>query len=389
MIVPFLDLKLQHAQLKKEILACWDEILDTAGFVGGAQVESFEREFAAACGVQHAIAVGSGTDALRFIFLALGVEPGDEIITVPNTFIATSEAITQAGASVVFVDVDPATLCMDPLKLEKAISPKTKGIVPVHLFGQCANMEPIKTIAQKYGLWIAEDACQAHLADYNGQKAGTIGVAGAFSFYPGKNLGGCGEAGAVITNDGALATTVRIIRDHGQANKYFHDVEGYNGRCDALQAAVLRIKLNYLADWNEARRKNAVIYRRLLEDVPGIDVIDEQAYGAPVYHLFVIQLDNRDEVAKYLNEHGVATGLHYPVPLHLQRAYADMGLGKGSFPVAERAAERILSLPMYPELMEEQIEYVCRCLREALTKVEGGRLQGESCFSSSAGKKLK
>lgn len=389
MIVPFLDLKLQHAQLKKEILACWGEILDTAGFVGGAQVESFEREFAVACGVQYAVAVGSGTDALRFILIALGVGQGDEIITVPNTFIATSEAITQAGGSVVFVDVDPATLCMDPLKLEKAITPKTKGIIPVHLFGQCADMDPIKTIAKKYGLWIVEDACQAHLADYNGQKAGTIGVAGAFSFYPGKNLGGCGEAGAVITNDGSLAATVRIIRDHGQASKYFHDIEGYNGRCDALQAAALRVKLNYLPAWNDMRRKNAVIYRRLLEGIPGIDVVDEQVGGTSVYHLFVIQLDNRDEVVRYLNEHGVATGLHYPVPLHLQRAYASMELGVGSFPVAERAAGRILSLPMYPGLMAEQIEYVCRCLQEAVESIEGGRLKEKSCFSSSAGKNLK
>jgi dTDP-4-amino-4,6-dideoxygalactose transaminase len=366
MNVPFLDLKAQHAMLKNKILPLWGEILESAGFIGGPQVESLEKEFAAICNARYAIAVGSGTDALRFIFIALHLKPGDEVITVPNTFIATSEAITQAGGTPVFVDVDPVTLTMDPAKLEKAITPRTKGIVPVHLYGQCADMKPIKAIAKKHKLWVVEDACQAHLAGYNGKKAGTMGIAGAFSFYPGKNMGACGEAGAIITNDDALAATTRIIRDHGQAKKYYHDIEGFNGRCDALQAAALRVKLHHLPAWNEARRKNAALYRLLLKDVPGIEIVGERHGGTPVYHLFVVQLDNRDAVAERLKEQGIATGLHYPVPLHLQKAYAGMGLGPGSFPVAERAAEQILSLPMYPELTAEQIEYVCTCLKEAV-----------------------
>lgn len=366
MNVPFLDLKAQHAMLKNKILPLWNEILDSAGFIGGPQVESLENEFAAICNAKYSIAVGSGTDALRFIFIALHLKPGDEVITVPNTFIATSEAITQAGGKIVFVDVDPVTLTMDPSKLEQAITKKTKGIVPVHLYGQCADMDPILAIAEKYGLWVVEDACQAHLAEYKGKKAGTMGIAGAFSFYPGKNMGACGEAGAIVTNDHALAATTRIIRDHGQAKKYFHDIEGYNGRCDALQAAALRVKLHHLSAWNEARRKNAALYRFLLKDTPGIEIVGELPGSTPVYHLFVVQLDNRDEVANQLKEHGIATGLHYPVPLHLQKAYSGMKLKRGSFPVTEQAAERILSLPMYPELNAEQIEYVCSCLKEAV-----------------------
>ena len=331
-------------------------------FIGGKHVNAFEDEFAAACSVNHCVSVNSGTDALRFIFLALDLKPGDEVITVPNTFIATSEAITQAGGKIVFVDVDPLTCNMDPSKLESVITDRTKGIVPVHLYGQCADMDAILTIAGKHGLWVVEDACQAHLAEYKGRKAGAMGVAGAFSFYPGKNLGACGEAGAVTTNDARLADQIRMLRDHGQAKKYHHVMEGFNGRCDALQAAALRVKLKHLPEWNQARRKNAQCYSELLQNVDGIMLPGVDENCLPVYHLFVVQVDNRDMVQKALGKTGVSTGLHYPIPLHLQRAYDHMGLKIGSFPVTESCAGKLLTLPMSPEMTEEQLRMVSNSL---------------------------
>jgi dTDP-4-amino-4,6-dideoxygalactose transaminase len=351
--------------LKAEILPLWEEILDSAGFVGGKHVNAFEEEFAHACGVKHCVAVNSGTDALRFIFLALGLEPGDEIITVPNTFIATTEAITQAGGKIVFVDIDPDTYNMNPSKLKSAITPRTKGIVPVHLYGQPADMDAILAIAKKHNLWIIEDACQAHLAEYKGRKAGAMGIAGAFSFYPGKNMGACGEGGAVTTNDENLAAKIRMLRDHGQSKKYHHEMEGYNGRCDALQAAALRVKLKHLPAWNEARRKNAKRYFELLEDVDEVILPKINQNCVPVHHLFVIQVKDRDIVQEALGKMGISTGLHYPIPLHLQKAYEYMGLPPVSFPMAEACAKRLLSLPMFPELTEEQI----RCVSSSLKKV--------------------
>lgn len=368
MKVPFLDLKAQNCALKAEILPLWEEILESASFIGGKHVTSFEDEFAQAFDVDHCIAVNSGTDALRFMFLALGLKRGDEVITVPNTFIATAEAITQAGGKIVFVDVDPNTYNMDPSKLESAITTKTMGIVPVHLYGQPADMDPILAIAEKHGLWIVEDACQAHLAEYKGRKAGSIGIAAAFSFYPGKNMGACGEGGAVTTNDGRLAAKVRMLRDHGQASKYYHDVEGYNGRCDAIQAAALRIKLKHLPAWNEARRKNAKRYFDFLQDTDGIVLPKTDENSLHVFHLFVIQVDKRDIVQEALRKAGIQTGLHYPVPLHLQKAYEYMQLGGGSFPVAEAYAKKLLSLPMFPELTEEQIH----CVSSSLKKIVEG-----------------
>ncbi len=362
MEVPFLDLKAQNRALKTEILPLWEEILDSAGFIGGKHVSAFEEEFASACSVKHCVAINSGTDALRFIFLALDLESGDEIITVPNTFIATTEAITQARGRIVFVDVDPGTYNIDPAKIEEVITPRTRGIVPVHLYGQPADMDPILAIAKKHGLWVVEDACQAHLAEYKGRKAGSIGIAGAFSFYPGKNMGACGEGGAVTTNDENLAAKVRMLRDHGQSKKYHHEMEGYNGRCDALQAAALRIKLKHLPAWNEARRKNAQCYFELLQDSDGIMLPKINENCLSVFHLFVIQVEERDIVQESLVQKGISTGLHYPIPLHLQKAYERMGLPPGSFPVAETCAKRLLSLPMYPELTEDQISYVCDCL---------------------------
>lgn len=365
MEVPFLDLKAQNRALKAEILPLWEKILDSAGFIGGKHVDAFEEEFASACSVKHCVAVNSGTDALRFIFLALGLEPGDEIITVPNTFIATTEAITQAGGKIVFVDVDPGTYNIDPAKIEEVITPRTRGIVPVHLYGQPADMDAILAIAKKHGLWVVEDACQAHLAEYKGRKVGSIGIAAAFSFYPGKNMGACGEGGAVTTNDENIAAKVRMLRDHGQSKKYHHEMEGYNGRCDALQTAALRVKLKHLPAWNEARRKNAQRYFELLKDTDGINLPIIHQNCLSVFHLFVIQVEERDIVQEALRKMGISTGLHYPIPLHLQKAYEHMKLPVGSFPVAEACAKRLLSLPMYPELIEEQI----RCVSISLKKV--------------------
>lgn len=368
MEAPFIDLKAQNRSLKAEILPLWEEILDSAGFIGGEHVTSFEREFAEACAVDYAAAVNSGTDALRFIFLALGLKEGDEVITVPNTFIATTEAISQAGGRIVFVDIDPETYNIDTSKIESAITSKTKGIVPVHLYGQTADMDPILAIAEKYGLWVVEDACQAHLAEYKGRKAGSMGIAAAFSFYPGKNIGACGESGAVTTNDVSLAEKVLMLRDHGQAKKYYHMIEGYNGRCDALQAAALRVKLKHLPQWNEARREHAKRYDKLLDKLQPVILPKIAEACLPVYHLYVIQVDKRDKIVAALNNKGIGTGLHYPVPLHLQKAYAHLDLHEGAFPVAEKYAKRLLSLPMFPELSEAQIVYVCECVKEIMVK---------------------
>ena len=366
MEVPFLDLRTQNRTLKVEILSFWEEILDTAAFVGGSHVTAFEEDFAKACSVNHCVAVNSGTDALRFIFLALGLKEGDEVITVPNTFIATTEAISQAGGEIVFVDVNTDTYNMDPTRIEATITPRTKGIVPVHLYGQTAEMAPILAIAEKHHLWVVEDASQAHLAVYKGRKAGGMGVAGAFSFYPGKNLGACGEAGAVTTNDPDLAAKVRMLRDHGQSTKYYHVMEGYNGRCDALQVAALRVKLKHLADWNEARRNKADLYIELLRNVDRVKLPKVADDCTPVYHVFVIQVDNRDQVVEALTSKNISTGLHYPIPLHLQKAYAHLKIPEGSFPVTESYTKRLLSLPLYPELTKEQINYVVESLKRIL-----------------------
>ena len=369
MKVPFLDLKAQNQALKVEILPLWEEILDSAGFIGGKHVSAFEEEFASACSVKHCVAVNSGTDALRFIFLALGLKPTDEIITVSNTFIATTEAITQAGGKIVFVDVDPVTYNMDPAKIEEVITPRTRSIVPVHLYGQPADMDPILAIAKKHGLWVVEDACQAHLAEYKGCKAGSMGIAAAFSFYPGKNMGACGESGAITTNDENLAAKVRMLRDHGQSKKYHHEIEGYNGRCDALQAAALRVKLKRLPAWNEARRKNAQCYFEFLQDTYGVKLPVIHQNCLPVFHLFVIQVEKRDIVQEALGKVGISTELHYPIPLHMQKAYQHMGLAVGSFPVAEACAKRLLSLPMYPELTKEQIRIVSNSLKKIVEEL--------------------
>jgi len=378
MKVPFLDLKAQHSVLKAEIMEVISEAIDNTQFVGGKNVTRFEEEFADFCGTKYAIAVNSGTDALRLSLLAAGIKRDDEVITTPNTFIATTEAISQAGGKIVFVDVDEKTDNIDIKKFEEEIknqkkeNDRLKAIVPVHLYGQAADMDPILEIAENYGLIVIEDACQAHGAEYlkNGKirKAGSMALAGCFSFYPGKNLGSCGEGGAVVTNNEALAQKIKMYRDHGQSQKYYHEFEGYNGRMHAIQAGILRLKLRYIADWNQRRRKNAALYKEFLKDVTEIVIPDEPDWSKGVYHLYVVKIQDRDKIQKTLADKGIATGLHYPIPLHLQEAYKHLGYKKGDFPVTELHAERLLSLPMFPELTKEQIEYVVNELKAALNK---------------------
>jgi dTDP-4-amino-4,6-dideoxygalactose transaminase len=366
MEVPFLDLVKQHAGIKGEILNAWSAILDRAGFIGGTPVVQLEDAFAKACGAPHAIAVSNGTDALFLIFKAMQLAADDEIIVPVNTFIATSESISAAGAKVVFADVRPDTYLLDPESVERAITPRTKGIVAVHLYGQTADMDSLQAIADKHNLWIVEDAAQAHLAEYKGRKAGSMGVAAAFSFYPGKNLGACGDAGAITTSNDALAHRIRLLRDHGSERKYVHQVEGFNMRCDALQAEALRIKLRHLPQWNEARRRTAARYAERLHDAEDVVIPHVAGDCLPVWHLYVVLVPDRDHVQQAMREAGVHTGLHYPIPLHLQEAYRHMGYSQGAFPVAESCASRLLSLPMYPELNTEQIDYVCSSLIDAV-----------------------
>jgi dTDP-4-amino-4,6-dideoxygalactose transaminase len=370
--------------LEAELLSTLKDALRTAGFIGGPKVEGFEREFAKFCDVPHCVGVASGTDAVRFALTAAGVKPGDVVVTVPHTFIATTEAISQAGGRPDFVDIDERTYCMDPRKLQEylerdcSIDAKTgklvhrklqapvTAVVPVHLYGQTADMDTILDLARKYDLIVIEDACQAHGAEYFSKaanawrKAGSMGQAAAFSFYPGKNLGACGEAGAITTNNEAMARTMRMLRDHGQAQKYYHKMEGYNGRLDSVQAGFLTIKLRHLAEWNRKRREAAERYDQAFADVDGIKAPFCPDYARAVYHLYVIRTSHREELQKYLSKSGIGTGIHYPVPLHLQEAYRHLQYPMGSFPVCERVASEILSLPMYPQLDAGQIQRVVR-----------------------------
>jgi len=362
MKVPYLDLKAQYETIRGEIGDAIQQVLDRTAFAGGQFVAQFEKEFAAYCGTQSAVGVGSGTDALWMALLGLGIGPGDEVVTVPDTFIATAEAISWCGAKPVFVDVDPVTYNMDPSKLEAAITPKTRAIIPVHLFGQMADMDPILEIARKRKLFVIEDASQAHGAEYKGRKAGAIGDAGCFSFYPGKNLGAYGEAGAVVTNNEELDKKMRMLRDHGQAKKYYHSLIGWNARMDGIQGAVLSVKLKHLDAWTEARRKNAKRYDELLRNVPGVNVPVEAPYAKHVYHIYAIRVADRDRLIAALAEKDIHCGIHYPIPLHLLDAYKALGLGKGSFPVTERVASEFVSLPMFPELTIDQIRFVAEGL---------------------------
>jgi len=380
--IPFLDLVTPHLELEEELVSVFRSALKTAGFVGGQIVDDFEEEFAQFCGVQYCVGVGSGTDALRFALMAGGVQPGDTVLTVPNTFIATTEAISQAGATPDFVDIDERTYNMDPSRVQeyletqccvtgasgKLLNRKTRrpvtAIIPVHMYGQMANMDRILDLAERYHLMVIEDACQAHGAEYfsSGQnrwkRAGSMGSAAAFSFYPGKNLGACGEAGAVTTNDPLLAERVRMLRDHGQRQKYCHEIEGYNGRLDAIQAAILHTKLKYLSEWNEKRRRIARRYDELLRPATTVIPPYESPRTKAVYHLYVIRVRNRDALQAHLTDARITTQIHYPTPLHLQRAYATLGHKRGDLPVAEGVAAEILSLPIYPQLEYRQQERI-------------------------------
>ena len=392
--IPFLDLVTPHAELEEELCGVFKTTLETAGFVGGSMLEDFERAFANYCDTSYCVGVGSGTDALRFALKAAGIKQGDIVVTVPNTFIATAEAISQAGAQPNFVDIDERTYNMEPERLReylevqctvrgdgRVINKKNgrcvTAVVPVHLYGQTAEMDPILELAERYYLTVIEDACQAHGAEYFSKKeqcwkkAGSMGKAAAFSFYPGKNLGACGEAGAVTTNDAGLDREVRMLRDHGQTQKYYHEMEGYNGRLDAVQAGVLHVKLRYLTVWNEKRRQCARRYQELLaaaHDEVGLPY--EPSWAKAVYHLYVVRVQNRDQLQRHLAEVNIGTGIHYPIPLHLQNAYSGLGYRKGDFPVSERVTAEILSLPMYPGLTAEQQSRVVEIIKGSLSQRE-------------------
>jgi dTDP-4-amino-4,6-dideoxygalactose transaminase len=388
--IPFLDLVSQHLEMEEELVTVFRTALRTAAFIGGQPVQDFEHAFAKFCEVEHCVGVGSGTDALRFALMASGVGSGDSVLTVPNTFIATTEAISQAGAQVEFIDIDERTYNMDPENLREYLETKCdqdqhtgkpvsrwsgrtiSAVVPVHLYGQPADMDPILELADTYNLIVVEDACQAHGAEYFSQqyhrwdKAGSIGKAAAFSFYPGKNLGACGEAGAVTTNDPDLAQRVRMLRDHGQAEKYYHDMEGYNGRLDTIQASILRLKLSALPEWNIQRRYKAKIYSELLSSIDGLVLPFEPSWAQAVYHLYVVRVQDRQGMQNSLRAAGIGTGIHYPIPLHLQKAYRGLGYGAGDFSIAERVASEILSLPMFPQLAFNDQVTVAQKLKECL-----------------------
>jgi dTDP-4-amino-4,6-dideoxygalactose transaminase len=366
MNVPLMDIKAMHAPLVDEIAAAWRQILETAGFVGGERVAAFEAELAAFCGTKGAAAVRTGTDALWLALRAAGIGPGDEVITAPFTFIATTEAISLTGAKFRFVDIDPATFNLDPKAIEAAITKKTKAVLPVHLYGLPADMKAINAIATKRKLFVLEDAAQAIGASIGKVKAGGLGGAGAFSFYPTKNLSACGEGGAVASNDAELLARVRRLRDHGQSKKYEHSEEGWNARLDALQCAALSIKLKHLSGWNDARRRAAAWYDELLADVPGVTTQRAPAGFGHVYHLYVVRVRDRARVQAALGAAGIGTAVHYPIPLHKQPAYAGMNLGP--FPNAERAAEEVLALPMWPGITREQVEQAAGELKKAVSK---------------------
>ena len=398
--VPFLDLVTPHIELEQVLTGVFRKALLTAGFIGGPMVEEFEKSFAAFCEARYSIAISSGTDALRFAIMACGVQPGDVVLTVPHTFIATTEAISQAGAMPEFIDIDEHTynisVEMLQLYLEKQCMRDSLGklisrrsgrpvtaVVPVHLYGQMADMDAILRLADEYDLTVIEDACQAHGAEYfsrrfNGwMKAGSMGSAAAFSFYPGKNLGACGEAGAATTNDSGIADKIRMLRDHGQAKKYHHDIEGYNGRLDAIQAGLLQAKLVHLAKWNALRRERAAEYNRLLTGNGVVICPYEPLWSRAVYHLYVIRTGDRDGLISYLKGWGIGTGIHYPVPLHLQRAYSSLNYRRGDFPVASQVADEIVSLPMFPQLTVGQQARVAEEILAFTSKASQKRVEGE------------
>lgn len=387
--IPFVDLVTAHRELETELVSVFRKAIETASFIGGPAVEQFEDEFAAFCDAEHCVGVNSGTDALRFALTAAGVHPGDIVLTVPHTFIATTEAISQAGAQPAFVDINVDTYTMDPEKVRQYLETEcvfdssarctthrssqklVSAIVPVHLYGQVADMDPILDLAERYNLAVVEDACQAHGAAYYSRKqqrwlkAGSMGRAAAFSFYPGKNLGACGEGGAVTTQDEDVAGMVRMLRDHGQSKKYSHDFEGYNGRLDSIQAGILSVKLRHLSRWDQQRRDSACLYDELLDRLAGSVIAPSTPpWSRPNYHLYVVRTAFRDQLQEHLTNAGIGTGLHYPVPVHLQKAYASFGWKRGDFPVSERAASQVLSLPMFPGLLVEQQQRITESIEQ-------------------------
>lgn len=362
-MIPFIDLKTQYHSIKDEIDRAVLELLESGQFVLGREVSDFEAEFSTYCHAAHGIGVNSGTSALHLALLAGGIGPGDEVITVPNTFVATIAAICYVGARPVFVDIDPVTYTIDTGSIMSAITEKTKAIVPVHLYGQPADMDPILDIARRHHLWVIEDAAQAHGAEYKNRRVGSIGDMGCFSFYPGKNLGAYGEGGMVVTNNSECGRTIRMLRDWGAEKKYEHKLKGYNYRMEGVQGAVLRVKLRHLEKWTEARRSRAALYDRLLADC-GIHTPSAMPYARHVYHIYAIRIANRSDVQDVLLKKGIQTNIHYPFPVHLLEAYKDLGYKGGDFPHAEKAAKEVLSLPMFAELTDESVEYVVQCLRE-------------------------
>ncbi|HVF87626.1 MAG TPA: DegT/DnrJ/EryC1/StrS family aminotransferase [Pyrinomonadaceae bacterium] len=377
MNVPFVDLQAQYKQIKRGVDAAVARVLESAAFILGREVEAFEEAFAEYVGAQFCVGVGSGTAAIQLAVTACGVGHGDEVIVPANTFFATAEAVSTAGATPVFVDADPMSYTIDVMKIETAITPRTRAIIPVHLYGQAADLDPIFEIAARHNLSVIEDAAQAHGAEYKGRKVGSLGRANCFSFYPGKNLGAYGEGGAVMTDDASVARRVRLLRDHGSEQKYRHDVVGYNFRLEGIQAAVLGVKLKHLDGWNELRRAHARRYSTLLCDAARrghLALPSEMPYARHVYHLYVVQTERRDEMQKSLSAAGVQTGIHYPIPVHLQPAYNSLGYKPGDFPEAERQATRVLSLPMYPELTGEQIAHVTEEVRCRMSDVSQTKL---------------
>jgi dTDP-4-amino-4,6-dideoxygalactose transaminase len=363
MAVPFVDLHAQYASIEQEVNVAIKSVLERSDFILGHALDQFETEFANYIGTEFAIGVDSGMSALMLILRALKIGPGDEVITSANTFIATALTISGVGATPVLVDVDPETFTLDLEKLERAVTSRTRAIMPVHLFGHPEDMDPIMELAQRHNLFVIEDACQSHGARYKGKMTGSFGNAAAYSFYPAKNLGAYGDGGMIVTNDPALRESIQLLRNYGQTAKYHHAVQGYNNRLDTLQAAVLRVKLQYLDGWNAARREHADLYDELLAG-SGVALPPRMPEAEPVWHLYAIRTDHRDELREFLQERGISSGIHYPIPIHLQPAYQDLGLHAGDFPVSERDAERMLSLPMYAELSDEQIHYVADAVHE-------------------------
>ena len=376
MQVPFLDLKIQYKSIKQEVDPAIQKVIDNTAFILGESVSNFEKAFAEAHNVKYCLGTSSGTDANHLVLWSLGIKSGDEVIIPANTFIATAWGVTLCGAKPVFVDCHPESYNLDPAKVEAAITPKTKAIVAVHLYGQPADMNKLQEIADRHNLFLVEDAAQSHLAEYESKKIGTLSSASSFSFYPGKNLGAYGEAGAVVTNDDNLYNVLKMMREHGQSKKYYHDTFGHNYRMEGIQGAVLGVKLKHLDKWTDGRRNAAAKYRELLKDIEQIQLPKEMSNVKHVYHLFVIQVkgdeknreEDRNKLQQFLTENGVATGLHYAIPLHQQKCFQDLGYKKGDFPVTEQLAESGLSLPMFPELTDEQISYVTNKIKEYFTK---------------------